>query len=118
MINLASTSDAISVVTSAAGAVQVHASFVDLNGTTATPGRINTPSIATATTTAIVPAPAASTVRGVNNLSIVNASATITNTVTVNHTDGTNNLQLITMVLAPYQALRYIDGSGWSVLPM
>ncbi len=62
MIILASTSDLIRVVTSHAATIEVHASFVDLNGTTVTPGRTNT-LISTATTTTIVGSPGASTVR-------------------------------------------------------
>ena len=42
MIILASTSDLIRVITSHAATVEVHASYVDLNGTTVTPGRKNT----------------------------------------------------------------------------
>lgn len=63
MINLASTSDKLQVVTDVAGSdIRVHASWVDLNGTTVTPGRTNTPGITTATTTDVVASPAASTV--------------------------------------------------------
>ena len=116
MINLASTSDVITLSTGSTGSIQVHVSFVDLNGTTATPGRLNTPTITTGTTTTIVPAPAASTVRGVSHISIVNAGAA--QSVTVKHTDGTNNLTLITAPLATLQALRYVEGCGWSIEPM
>ena len=65
MLNLASTSDVLRVVTGAAADIDVHSSWVDLNGTTVTPGRTNTPAITTATTTTIVGSPAASTVRSV-----------------------------------------------------
>ena len=54
MINLASTSDKLRLTTSGAATVEVHASWVDLNGTTVTPGRTNTADISTATTTDIV----------------------------------------------------------------
>jgi len=36
VINLASTSDKLQVITSAAGDIECHASWVDLNGTTVT----------------------------------------------------------------------------------
>jgi hypothetical protein len=57
MLLLASTTDKIQVITSAAGQVDVHASWVDLSGTTITAGRTNT-RISTATTTDVVGAPA------------------------------------------------------------
>ena len=61
MINLASTSDLLKVITSAAGTVAVHASWVDLpnGGTSSSPGRTNTADITTATTTTVVASPAA-----------------------------------------------------------
>ena len=51
MLLLTSTSDLVGVYTWAAGDIEVHASWVDLSGTTVTPGRTNTASITTATTT-------------------------------------------------------------------
>ena len=59
MIILASTSDLIRVITSHAASIEVHTSYVDLNGTTVTPGRTNT-LITTATTATIVGSPGAS----------------------------------------------------------
>ena len=99
MINLASTSDKLYAVTDAAGDVECHASWVDLNGTTVTPGRQNTASITTATSTDVVVAPGSSTVRNVKFLAIFNASASVTNTVSVFHTDGTNPVELVSMLL-------------------
>jgi hypothetical protein len=55
MINLASTSDSLYVVTSAAGDIEVHASWVDLSGSTVTPGRTNTASITTRRTSSAAP---------------------------------------------------------------
>ena len=101
MINLASTSDLIRVVTSHAAQIECHASWVDLNGTTVTPGRTNTPHITTATTTTIVASPAASTVRNVKHLNITNDHASQSCTVTVEHTDGTTVIELIAFVLLP-----------------
>ena len=69
MIILSSTSDVIRIVTSHAALVEVHASYVDLNGTTVTPGRTNT-IINTAATTTVVAAPGASTVRNLKHLNV------------------------------------------------
>jgi hypothetical protein len=71
MILLTSTSDLLRVVTSTAGNVQVQSSYVDLSGTTVTPGRLNT-LITTAATTNIVASPAASTQRNIKTVSIFN----------------------------------------------
>jgi len=63
MLLLTSTSDIVRLITGAAAStIEVHTSYVDVNGTTITPGRTNT-RITTATTTTIVASPAASTQR-------------------------------------------------------
>jgi hypothetical protein len=113
MILLASTSDLLRVVTSSTSALDVHASWVDLNGTTVTPGRTNT-LISTATTTTIVASPAASTYRTVKALTIRNRGVA-TNVVTVLHSDGTNIPELIEATLAPDTSLQYHEAAGWWV---
>jgi hypothetical protein len=111
MILLTSTSDKIQVITSAAGQVDVHASYIDLASSTVSAGRLNT-RISTATTTDVVAAPAASTTRNVKTLKIGNNSATVTNTVTIQHTDGTNVIVLEQVTLAPLERIGYEEGSG------
>ena len=113
MILLTSTSDKLRLVTSTAGDVRVQASYVDLSGTTVTPGRLNS-SISTATTTDIVASPGASTQRNIKGLSIWNDSTTASNQVTVIHTDGTTAVDLIQMSLPPLAGLQYTDQQGWS----
>ena len=112
MILLASTSDKIRLVTSAAGDIDVHASWVDNNAGAITPGRTNTAAITTATTTDIIASPAASTYRAVKYLSILNHSSTISNDIEVYHTDGTNENELIRTSLAPFESLTFVAGSG------
>ena len=89
MLIQASTSDIIQVITSAAGTVKVHASWVDDASNVFTPGRTNTATITTAATTDVVAAPAASTQRTTNFLSVRNTDATVSQTITIQHTDGT-----------------------------
>jgi hypothetical protein len=89
MLLLTSTSDIIRVVSGSAGAIDVHASWVDNLSGALTPGRTNTASITTATTTTVVAAPAASTQRNLRNLSISNEHASVSNVITVEHFDGT-----------------------------
>ncbi len=113
MLLLASTSDVLRVVTSDAVTVQVHASYVDLNGTTVTPGRKNT-SITTATTTSAVLAPGASTVRNVKFLSIKNVDPSSALIVTIQHFDGSTSVNLEEATLAPGATLTYTEDSGFA----
>ncbi len=114
MINLASTSDLIQVVTSHAAQIEVHASWVDLNGTTVTPGRTNTPTITTATTTTIVGSPAASTVRNTKHLNITNDHASQSCIVTVEHTDGTTAVELMSFTLLPGENMIFNEEGRWA----
>jgi hypothetical protein len=116
MINLASTSDLLQVVTSAGGDIAVHASWVDLvdAATTATPGRTNT-LITTATTTTVVASPGASTKRNVKVLNVRNDHASTSNTITVRHTDGTTVVELFTCTLLFGEVLTVNDAGTWFV---
>jgi hypothetical protein len=111
VILLTSTSDKIQVITSAAGQIDVHASYVDLASSVVTAGRLNT-RIATATTTDVVASPAASTTRNVKNIKVGNNHASVSNTVTVQHTDGTNVIILEQVTLLPGERMGYEEGSG------
>lgn len=113
MLNLASTSDIIRVTTSHAAQIECHASWVDLNGTTVTPGRTNTPHITTATTTTIVAAPAASTVRNVKHLNITNDHASQSCIVTVEHFDGTTAIELMSFTLLPGENMIFNEEGRW-----
>lgn len=118
MLLLTSTSDLLQVVTGqAVTAIDVHASWVDYASGTVTPGRTNTPSITTATTTTVVAAPGASTQRNVKTLNIRNRDASLSCDVTVKHTDGTNNLELIKITLAAGDVLEYVEGVGFFKIP-
>lgn len=111
MLLLTSTSDKLQIITTAAGQIDVHASYVDLASGVVTAGRLNT-RIATATTTDVVASPAASTTRNVKNLKVGNNHATVTNTVTLQHTDGTNVIILEQATLAPGERMGYEEGTG------
>lgn len=114
MLLLASTSDLLRVITSAAVATDVHASWVDVNGSTVTPGRTNTP-ISTATTTSVVGSPASSTYRTVKTLCVRNRHASTSQDVTIVHTDGTNAMELVKATLAAGDALHYDEHNGFTV---
>lgn len=113
MLLLTSTTDLISAVTSSTAALDVHASYVDISGTTVTPDRKNT-AISTATTTNIVLAPAGSTQRNVKYVSIRNKDASASNTVTVTHTAaGGTPVELVKVLLLAGYTLTY--DAGWFV---
>jgi hypothetical protein len=114
MLILASTSDLIKVITGTAQTIHVHVSWVDLSGTTVTPGRTNT-IITTATTTTVVASPAASTQRNVRGLYITNTDATTADTVTVEHTDGTNVVQLWSAPLKAGYTLTLSEQGRWNL---
>lgn len=114
MLNLASTSDLIRIVTSAAAQIEVHTSWGDWNGSAITLGRQNTPAITTATTTTIVPSPGASTVRNVKHMNITNDHATLTCVVTVEHTDGTNITELMAFTLLPGENMIFNEEGRWA----
>lgn len=114
MLNLSSTSSIVRVITSAAASVEVHASWVDLSGTTVTPGSLNTPNITTATTTTVVLAPAASTVRNVKGLYITNVSASASVRVTVEQFDGTTPAELMGFILLPGENMTFNAEGRWS----
>lgn len=113
MLLLNSTSDVIRIVTSvAANSIDCHASWVDLNGTTVTPGRQNT-IITTATTTTVVPSPGAGTTRNVKGMYVTNDSTGTNCTVSVDHFDGTNQVELISFTLLPGENLGYREDGSW-----
>lgn len=115
MLNLVATSDEIELITDAAVTVDVHASFVDLSGTTVTPGKQNT-AITTATTTDIVDAPGASTVRNVKTLHIRNKHASTSVAVTVQYDQNGTKFELHKVTLLAGESLEYVEGIGFFTL--
>jgi len=114
MLLLTSTSDIVRVVTGSAGDIRVHASWMDNLSAVITPGRTNTASISTATTTTVVGSPAASTQRNVKLLNIFNNSGSVANQITVEHTDGTNVVQLWKGTLAIGESVDMDQEGGWN----
>lgn len=113
MLLLTSVSDLVQLVTATATAnITVHTSYVDVSGTTVTPGRTNLV-ISTATTTTIVAAPAAATQRNVKAIYVTNNSAGTSCKVTVKHTDGTNVAELMGFILLPGENLGYREDGSW-----
>lgn len=113
MLLLTSTSDLLQITTgTATSTIEVHASYVDISGTTITPLRTNT-LITTATTTTIVGSPAASTQRNVKGLYVTNNSSGTSCNVAISHTDGTNVIELMQFVLLPGENMGYREDGSW-----
>lgn len=113
MLLLTSTADLVRLTTGTATAtIEVHTSYVDVSGSTITPGRTNT-LITAATTTTIVGSPAASTQRNVKAIYVTNDSPGTNCTVGVEHTDGTTVIELIQFVLLPGENLGYREDGSW-----
>lgn len=113
MLLLTSTSDLVTVTTSAAGTIVVHTSYVDNNAGVITPGRTNTPTISTATTTTVVASPAASTQRNVRKINVNNTHASVANLITINHTDGTNVIALWDGTLAAGESVEMTENGNF-----
>jgi hypothetical protein len=114
MLLLTSTSDILRVVTTGGADINVHASWVDWSGTTATPGRTNT-AITTATTTTIVAAPLTTVQRNVKVLLMRNVDIT-SNVVTLQHYDGTTSITMLSVTLLPNETIEYTENVGFVVL--
>jgi hypothetical protein len=116
LLLLTSTSDLIQVVTgSAVTSMNVQASFVDWDGTVTTPGRKNTNITAQATTT-VVAAPGSNVQRNVKSLSIYNAHASTSNSITLQHYDGSTTSILVVYTLLAGETLYYVEAGYWAVL--
>lgn len=120
MLNLTNTTHVIRMITGAAANVDAHVSWVDFNSTAGTPndtvipGAQNTTDVVTATTTTIVPAPAAGVKRNVKAIYITNTGSVVSTRVTVEHFDGTNAAELIGFILLPGENMTFNEEGRWS----
>jgi hypothetical protein len=108
------TTGLVRLVTSAAGDIECHASWADLNGVNfAGADSQNTPSIVTAATTTIVPAAGAGITRNTKGLYITNNSTSVSQDVAVEHTDGTNVVELMAFRLLPGENMTFNEEGRW-----
>lgn len=115
MLLLAATTDKLQLTTAVATAIDVHVSYVDASNTTLVPsgaGKQNT-AITTATTTDILAAPGASTVRNAKTINIRNKDSTLANTVTVIFDQNGTDFVMHSVTLLAGETLQYIEGVGW-----
>jgi hypothetical protein len=126
MFVLATTTALVNVITGSAGAISVHASFIDTTISSGTVSAItgqNIASITGAGSTTVVPAPSLSGIsRTVQKLIILNTSATVSNLITVQHVDG-NPLGVgsvtattYSAVLAPGAMALLTEQNGWQTI--
>lgn len=113
MILLSATTYTLQLVLSA-GTADVDISYADKTASAYTGGTQQT--AATATTQTICAAPAASTVREIDNLSVQIKTTGGTVTVQKLNSSGPVTTQLIAIVLAVGEQLTYVHGSGWCAM--
>jgi hypothetical protein len=113
VILLNTTSDILRIITSTASTTQYSIRWSDVTSSAATLGESNG-SIASATTTTAVAAPASSTSRIVSNFTIYNTSANATQTVVIAFYDGTNERYLYKCSLRPGDTATYDAERGWN----
>jgi len=105
--------DKYQLVTSGAANVDVIASFVDWLAGAVTPKSPQVTNITTATTTDIVAAPAASTVRSVTQLTIRNKHASVATDVTVVLDRSATDYEIKKVTLQPGEELHYTEATGF-----
>ena len=113
MLLLNSVSDLVRLVTgTATSTIEIHTSYIDVNGSTITPGRANT-IVTAATTTTIVGSPSSGTTRNVKAIYVTNNSLGTSCNVSVEHTDGTNVIELMQFILLPGENMGYREDGSW-----
>lgn len=114
MISLDATTKSLELVTTSTAGIDYYVAYTELTSTTADLLQSNG-AISTATTTTILAAPASSTQRQVKFITVVNTSATATNTVTfqINSSSSTRRLYG-PMRLYPGETVQYVVNGTWS----
>lgn len=120
MILLAATTDKLQLVSSSTSSLDVLASFLDMSNADPPVVKGSTASrqltaITTATTTDILAAPGASTVRNLKTLTVRNKGAA-DNSVTLIYDANGTDYEIHKVTLKTGECLEYIDGVGFYVL--
>lgn len=111
-ITLNTVNKSLELITSSAATTHVSVSYVDTDNTTLNPKESNS-LINTAGTTTILAAPASGFHHGVKNISIFNAHATLSVTVTVQLNANSTLIELVQATLSPNESLQWSDAGGW-----
>lgn len=116
MMILDATDETLELLTSSTADIDVVVSYADITTTTFVGGQQET-AITTATTTAILAAPGASTQRQVKGISIRNAHASSTNTVTVKFDKAATEKRVTAAItLAAGEAMHMAADGTWQVI--
>lgn len=111
MLSIAAPSAALKVVTTSAATLAVYASYQDHGRSHAQ--RLSTSStINSATTTTFLSAPTAYATRTVDLFTIANTHASLSNTITVQHYDGSTTTIIWSGTLAAGERLAIVDGTA------
>lgn len=116
MLNLSAVTHVVRLVTAAAADIDCHASWVDYNTSTGvvTPGSAATVGIVAATTTTVVAAPGANTVRNVRGLYITNTHASNAARVSCEVFDGANAAEIMGFILLPGENMTFSEEGKWT----
>jgi hypothetical protein len=112
MLLLASTSDLLQLITTTAFTTHVQVSYVDNNLGTISPFRQNT-IISSINATTIVSSPALNTIRNIKHISICAVGGA--QHIVINHTDGTNMVQILDVQLGAGEEAVFNDGTGFQI---
>ena len=115
MIYLTAATDKLKVVSSAAATIDVQANWIDAvltTGVMSNAGRTNT-AIASATTTDIVAAPGASTLRTVKQITFRNKDASLSGDITLQYDANGTVTDIEKFTLLPAECMIYIEGIGF-----
>lgn len=118
MILLSATTDKLQVITSAAGDVDVIASYLDRDQSTFSVGLADRQltTVTTAATTDVVGAPGAGKTRNVKQLTIRNTHASVANDITVQFNANATLYELHKVTLQPGEMLEFVEGVGFVLL--
>ena len=115
MMLLTDTTHTLELVSSSTSSMDYLISWADITTTTFTPGSTEG-NIATATTTVILAAPAASTTRQVKMLSIAN-KGTVAQTITLQKDVSATNYEILpSITLGANESLQYTEEKGFQIL--
>ncbi|HEY8886059.1 MAG TPA: hypothetical protein VIM31_00985 [Candidatus Microsaccharimonas sp.] len=113
MIILKATTESLQLTTSSAANIDFSVSFADLTTAAFSPSS-NEGTIASATLTSILVAPAASTQRQIKLITITNRHATLSNSIIVQKVISATTYNLMpTATLLAGEVIQYLDGQGW-----
>jgi hypothetical protein len=116
MLIIDSTTDSIRLSTSSAATINYHVSYAEFSTSNTFALGESNGSIASATTTTILSAPASTYTRQVKHLSIVNTSGNTDNTVVVMLTVSGTDRYLWRAILKPGDGITYNADDGWQML--